>query len=59
MTNEQFINILSLQMVQVKMSMQILATLLPKETYKKWENSFENIEKEFSDIIEQLKGNKK
>lgn len=56
MTNEQFINILSLQMVQIKMSMQILAALLSKEKYKEWENLFKNIEKTFNDITEQLKG---
>lgn len=58
MTDEQFINLLSMQMVQVKISMQILASLLDKEQFKEWDESFEKIEKKFDAIVKAYEGKK-
>ena len=56
MTNEEYMfeQLLSLEMANTRMCMQILACLLSNEQYVKWKSAFDSIEKMYCEIIKQL-----
>lgn len=49
-----FEQLLSLEMANTKLCMQILSCLLSNKQFAEWKSCFDNIEKRYFEIIEQL-----
>ena len=49
-----FEQLLSLEMTNAKIGMQILACLLTNEQFAEWKSAYDSIEKRYFEIIKQL-----